>query len=89
MRCALGKLCTGILIKATSLISCIVSTSFFPYICQLSLSTALGEEADLSEAMAKAKKSKPVPFPGMAVNTVYREEIHPRTLWMTLGASVH
>lgn len=25
----------------------------------------------------------------MAVNTVYSKEIHPRTLWMTLGASVH
>lgn len=48
MRCAFGKLCTGILIKATGLINCIVSTSFFPYICQLSLSTASGEEADLS-----------------------------------------
>lgn len=25
----------------------------------------------------------------MAVNTVYSNEIHPRALWMTLGASVH
>lgn len=64
MQHTFGKRCTGILIKATSPISCIISTSSPPCICQLSLSLAASEEADLSEATAKAKNQSQFHFLG-------------------------
>lgn len=84
-----GKLCTGILIKATGLINCIVSMSFFPIFVSFLSLPGFKWRGRFVWSYGQSQKSKPVPFPGMAVNTVYSEEIHPHALWMTLGASVH
>lgn len=67
----------------------IVSTPFFPLYMSAFSFSSLKWRGRFVWSYGQSQKSKPVPFPGMAVNTVYSEEIHPHTLWMTLGASVH
>lgn len=87
--CVFSTLCPRILIKAIGLIMHIVSTPFFPLYMSAFSFSSLKWRGRFVWSYGQSQKSKPVPFPGMAVNTVYSEEIHPHTLWMTLGASVH
>lgn len=89
MQHAFCKLCTVVLIKAKSPISCITSPPFFPLNLSARSLPDCKRRGRSVWSYGQSQKSKPAPFPGMAANTVCSEEIHPRTLRVTLGASVH
>lgn len=89
MQHAFCKLCAGVLIKAKGPISCIISPPFFPLNLSAHSLLSCKGRGRFVWSYGQSQKSKPAPFPGMAANTVCSEEIHPRTLRVTLGASVH